>query len=48
MGARPNYSGNKRIEGRGNSGRRFPVEEVTDGEEDADRWAPPVRGREEN
>jgi hypothetical protein len=26
--------------------RRFLVEEVTDGEEDADRWAPPVRGRE--
>jgi hypothetical protein len=22
------------------------VEEVTDGEEDADRWAPPIRGRE--
>jgi hypothetical protein len=34
-----------KVKGR-NQRRRFPVEEVTDGEEDADRWAPPVRGRE--
>jgi hypothetical protein len=33
------------VKGR-NQRRRFPVEEVTDGEEDADGWAPPVRGRE--
>jgi hypothetical protein len=46
-GAGLNYSGNKGIEGRGNSGRRFPVEEVMREEEDADRWAPPVSGEKE-
>jgi hypothetical protein len=41
----PGGVGEKDNVGAGFSARRFPVEEETDGEDDADRWGPPVSGR---
>jgi hypothetical protein len=41
----PGGVGEKEDVGAGFSARWFPVEEETDGEDDADRWGPPVSGK---